>query len=66
MSADTPEQERLEKVEAARLERERLGPLVAAKVKQFEGMTLEQVMARWAELMKSQAGWESYDDDFKA
>ena len=23
-------------------------------------------MARWAEMMRDQAGWERYDDDFRA
>ena len=23
-------------------------------------------MARWAEIMRDQAGWERYDDDFRA
>ena len=41
MNSDIPEQEWLEKVEAARLEKERLGPLVAEKAKQYEGLTLE-------------------------
>ena len=55
-----------EKIEAARLEQERLGPLVAAKARQYENLTLEQAKARWAEVMRDQAGWESYDDDFRA
>jgi len=66
LNSDTPEQEWLERVEAARLERERLSPLVAEKAKQYEGLTLEQAKARWAEVMQDQAGWGSYDDDFKA
>ena len=66
MSSDTPEQEWLEKVEAARLEKERLGPLAAEKAKQYEGLTLEQAKARWAEVMRDKAGWERNDDDFRA
>ena len=55
-----------EKVEAARLEQERLGPLAAEKAKQYEGLTLEQAKARWAEVMRNNAGWERNDDDFRA
>ena len=55
-----------ERVEAARLEQERLRPLVAEKAKQYEGMTPEQAKARWAEVMRDQAGWERSDDDFRA
>ena len=55
-----------EKVEAARLEQERLGSLVAEKAKQYEVLTLEQAKARWAEVMRDQAGWERNDDDFRA
>ena len=66
MSSEAPEREWLEKVEAARREKERLGPLAAEKAKKYEGLTLEQAKARWAEVMRDHAGWESYDDDFKA
>ena len=55
-----------EKVDAAKRMQERLGPLVAAKARQYENLTLEQAKARWAEVMRDKAGWESYDDDFKA
>ena len=40
-----------EKVDAARRMQERLGPLAAERAKQHEHLTLEQVMARWAEVM---------------
>ena len=66
MSSEAPEREWLEKIEAALLEKERLGPLVAEKAKKYQGLTLEQAKARWAEVMQDQAGWGSYDDDFKA
>ena len=55
-----------ENVEAARLEKERLGPLAAEMAKQYEGLTLEQAKARWAEVMRDHAGWERNDDDFRA
>jgi len=55
-----------EKVEAARLDQERLGPLAAEKAKQYEGLTLEQALARWGEVMRDHAGWERNDDDFRA
>jgi hypothetical protein len=55
-----------ERIEAARRNQERLGPLAAEKAKQYEGLTLEQTLARWAEVMRDHARWESYDDDLKA
>ena len=55
-----------ELVEAARLEQERLGPLAAEKAKLYENLTLEQALARWGKVMRDHAGWESYDDDFRA
>jgi len=66
MSADTPERKWQQKVDAARLEKEQLGPLVAEKAKKYQGLTLEQARARWAEVMRDKAGWENYDDDFRA
>ena len=66
MSSDAQERTWQAKVEAARQEQERLGPLVAEKVKQYEGMTLEQAKARWAEVMRDRAGWERNGDDFRA
>ena len=55
-----------EKVDAARLEQERLGPLAVEKAKLYEVMTVEQALARWAEVMRDHAGWERNDDDFRA
>ena len=55
-----------EKIEAARLAKERLGPLAAEKAKQYAGLTLERAKARWAEVMRDHAGWERNDDDFRA
>ena len=66
MSADTPEREWQEKAEAARPEKERLGPLAAEKAKLYENLTLEQALARWGEVMRDLAGWERNDDDFRA
>ena len=60
------EREWQEKVEAARLEKERLGPLAAEKAKLYEAMTVEQALARWAAVMRDRAGWERNDDDFRA
>ena len=53
-----------EKVDAAKRMQERLGPLLAEKAKQYEGLTLEQVMARWGEVMSRRVEWDS-DDDFE-
>jgi len=54
-----------ERVEAARRTNERLGPLAAEKAKKYEHLTLEQVMARWAEMMSRRV--EVVDaDDFEA
>ena len=55
-----------EKIETARLEQERLGPLAAEKAKLYEAMTVEQALARWGEVMRDHAGWERNDDDFRA
>ena len=55
-----------EQIEAARLEKERLGPLAAEKAKLYENLTLEQALARWGEVMRDRAGWERNDDDFRA
>ncbi len=41
--------------EAARRDKERLGPLASQKAKLLEGLTLEQVYARWAEVMGSRS-----------
>jgi hypothetical protein len=51
-----------ELVEAARLDNERLGPLAAERAKAFEGMTLEQLYARWADVMGRRGEWTSLDD----
>ena len=51
-----------EKVDAARRTKERLGPLAAERAKQYEQLTLEQVMARWAEVMSRRTEWASDDD----
>jgi len=50
-----------ERVEAARLEQERLGPLAAERARAFEGPTLEQLYARWADVMGSEGEWASLD-----
>ena len=47
---------------AARRAQERLGPLAAERAKQYEHLTLEQVMARWAEVMSRRTEWASDDD----
>ena len=54
-----------ERVEAARRTNERLGPLAAEKAKAYEGLTLEQLMARWAEVMSRRTAWAN-DEDFEA
>ena len=51
-----------ERVEAVRLEKERLGPLVAERARKYEHLTLEEVMARWAEVMSRRSQWDSDDD----
>ena len=51
-------------VEAARRIKERLGPLAAEKAKKYEALTLEQVMARWAEVMSRRTECAN-DDDFE-
>ena len=53
-----------EQIEAVRRANERLGPLAAERAKQYERLTLEQVMARWAEVMSCRSQWDS-DDDFE-
>ena len=53
-----------ERVEAVRRANERLGPLAAERAKKYEHLTLEQVMARWAEVMSRRTQWDS-DDDFE-
>ena len=56
------EREWQEEVEVARLEKERLGPLAAEKAKKYEHLTLEQVMARWAEMMSRRVEVVAADD----
>jgi len=51
-----------ELAEAARRDKERLGPLASQKAKLLEGLTLEQVYARWAEVMGPGVEWASLDD----
>jgi len=51
-----------ELVEAARHTKERLGPLAAEKAKAYEGMTLEQLYARWADVMGQGGEWASLDE----
>ena len=51
-----------EQIEAARRTQERLGPLAAERAKKYEHLTLEQVMARWAEVMSCRRQWDSGDD----
>jgi len=54
-----------EQIEAVRRANERLGPLAAEKAKKYEALTLEQLKARWAEVMSRQV--EVVDaDDFEA
>jgi hypothetical protein len=54
-----------EQVEAVRCANERLGPQAAEKANQYEYLTLEQVMARWGEMMSRRV--EVVDaDDFEA
>jgi hypothetical protein len=53
-------------VEAARSEKERPGSLAAEKAKKFEGLMLMQAKARWAELVREQAGRENCDYTFRA
>jgi len=53
-----------ERVEAVRRANERLGPLAAERAKKYEHLTLEEVMARWAEVMSRRSQWDS-DDDFE-
>ena len=53
-----------ERVEAVRRANERLGPLAAERAKQYEHLTLEQAMARWAEVMSRRTEWAN-DDDFE-
>ena len=51
-----------ERVEAVRRANERLGPLAAEKAKKYEHLTLEQVMARWAEMMSRRVEVVNADD----
>ena len=51
-----------EQIDAARRTNERLGPLAAERAKQYEHLTLEQVMAQWAEVMSSRTEWASDDE----
>ena len=51
-----------ERVEAARPTKERLAPLAAETAKQYEGLTLEQVTARWAEMMSHRVEVVNADD----
>ena len=64
MSADTPEREWLERVEATRRTNARLGPAAAERAKKYEHLTLEEVMARWAEVMSRRIE-SANDDDFE-
>ena len=51
-----------DQIEAARRTNERLGPLAAERAKKYEHLTLEQVMARWAEVMSCRSQCDSDDD----
>jgi len=51
-----------ERIDAARRANERLGPLAAERAKKYEHLTLEQVMARWGELMLRQVEVVNADD----
>ena len=51
-----------ERIEDVRRANERLGPLAAEKAKKYEALTLEQVMARWAEVMSRRTEWGNNDD----
>ena len=53
-----------ERVEAVRRANERLGPQAEERAKQYEHLTLEEIMARWAEVMSRRSQWDS-DDDFE-
>ena len=53
-----------ERVEAVRRANERLGPLAAERAKKYEHVTLDQVLARWAEVMSCRSQWDS-DDEFE-
>jgi hypothetical protein len=48
--------------DAARQDYERLEPFAAEKAKFFEGMTLEQMFARRADVMGPGGEWASLDD----
>ena len=54
-----------DQIEAARRSNERLGPLAAERAKKYEHLTLEQVIARWAEVMSRRSQWAN-NDDFEA
>lgn len=51
-----------EKVDAVRRTNERLGTLAAERAKQYEQLALEQVMARWTEVMSRRPESASDDD----
>ena len=48
-----------EKIDAARRTNERLGPQAAERAKQYEHLTLEQVMAHWARVTSRRGGASS-------
>jgi hypothetical protein len=54
-----------ERIDAARRTKERLGPLAAERAKKYEHLALEQITARWAEVMSSR-GEPADDDDLEA
>jgi hypothetical protein len=66
MSEETSTLTPQQPVEAARSEKERPGSLAAEKAKKFEGLMLMQAKARWAELVRDQAGRENCDYTFRA
>jgi hypothetical protein len=51
-----------ERVEAVRRANERQGPLAAEKAKKYEGLTLEQLHARCAEMMSRRVEVVNADD----
>ena len=54
-----------ERIDAAWRAKERLGPQAAERAKKYEGLTLEQLKARWAEMMSRQVEVVK-PDDFEA
>ena len=51
-----------EQIEAVRRANERLGPQAAERAKKYEHLTLEQLYARWAEVISRRSEWANLDD----